>query len=101
GARGVPAVLAETILQQFGCTLVILGRTDPNALPAELLSLDDKDFARFESEFYRRELALGAGARVPELRQRYESYRCSHEAAANLRLLQSLSGRVKYLRVDI
>ena len=29
GARGITAVLAEAVLRRFGCTLVLLGRTDP------------------------------------------------------------------------
>jgi acyl transferase domain-containing protein/NAD(P)-dependent dehydrogenase (short-subunit alcohol dehydrogenase family)/acyl-CoA thioesterase FadM len=101
GARGITAVLVEALLRRFGCTLVILGRTDPDAVPADLMALDDEAFERFEPEYYRRELARGAGVRMPELKVRYESYRSAREAAANLRLLRSLPGRVIYLRADV
>jgi NAD(P)-dependent dehydrogenase (short-subunit alcohol dehydrogenase family) len=101
GARGITAVLSEALLRRFGCTLVVLGRTDPAAVPADLLALDDDAFEKFEPEFYRRELARGQGARMPELKRRYDSFRSAREAAANLRLLQSLPGKVKYLRADV
>jgi acyl transferase domain-containing protein/NAD(P)-dependent dehydrogenase (short-subunit alcohol dehydrogenase family)/acyl-CoA thioesterase FadM len=101
GARGITAVLAEVLLRRFGCTVLLLGRTDPDAVPAELRTLDDDAFERFEPEFYRRELAKGPGARMPELKQRYAGYRSAREAAENLRMLASLPGKVKYLRADI
>jgi acyl transferase domain-containing protein/NAD(P)-dependent dehydrogenase (short-subunit alcohol dehydrogenase family)/acyl-CoA thioesterase FadM len=101
GARGITAVLAEALLSRFACTLVLLGRTDPEAVPLELLSLDEEGFERFEPEFYQRELAKEQGARMPELKQRYDGYRSAREAAVNLRRLRTLSKKVSYLRVDV
>jgi NAD(P)-dependent dehydrogenase (short-subunit alcohol dehydrogenase family) len=101
GARGITAILAEAVLRRFGCTLVLVGRTDPEAVPGDLLSLDDDAFERFEAEFYSRELATGRGARMGDLKKQYDSYRSAREAAANIRRLRTLPGSVKYLRADI
>jgi acyl transferase domain-containing protein/NAD(P)-dependent dehydrogenase (short-subunit alcohol dehydrogenase family)/acyl-CoA thioesterase FadM len=101
GARGITAVLAEAVLRCFGCTVTVLGRTDPDAVPPEFLSLDDETFERTEPEFYKKQLALSPGARVPELKRRYDQYRSGREVAANLQRLCSLPGRVKYLRADV
>jgi NAD(P)-dependent dehydrogenase (short-subunit alcohol dehydrogenase family) len=85
GARGITAVLAEALLCRFACTIVLVGRVDPDSVPLEIQSLDDAGFEGFEAEFYRRELALNPASRMPELKQRYAGYRSAREAAATLR----------------
>ena len=88
------------MLRRFGCTLVLLGRTDPDAVPAELLALDDDAFEANESAFYSQELGKGTGARLPGLKQRYDGYRSAREVNDNLRML-CVPGKVVYLRADV
>jgi hypothetical protein len=71
GGRGITAALAETLLRRFGCTLVLLGRTDPQSLPTDMRRLDAEELERFEPEFYRRELARNPAQRMPELKKRF------------------------------
>src|SRR5207247_3497329 len=101
GARGVTAVLAEELLHRFGCTLVLLGRTDPTELPADLRAMDAETFARHEPVYYREELARRPGARIPELKARYEQCRAAREVNDTLARLGALPGRVKYLCADV
>ncbi len=100
GARGVTAVLVEALLESFGCTAVLLGRSDPEAVPADLRSLDDDAFAAREPAFYEAEMARG-GARLPELKARWEGYRAAREVAAILGRLASRGGHVVYRRCDV
>jgi NAD(P)-dependent dehydrogenase (short-subunit alcohol dehydrogenase family) len=100
GARGVTAVLVEALLESYGCTAVLLGRSDPAAVPAELAALDEAAFDAREPAFYESELAQGR-ARLPELRARWRSYRASREVVSTLRGLAGRGGRVTYLRCDV
>ena len=100
GARGVTAVLVEALLESYGCTAVLLGRSDPAAVPAELAALDDAAFDAREPAFYESELAQARG-RLPELRARWRSYRASREVTATLRGLAGRGGKVGYRRCDV
>ena len=100
GARGVTAVLVEALLESFGCTAVLLGRSDPDSVPASLRSLDDAAFAAREPAFYEAEMAR-SGARLPELKARWEGYRAAREVAAVLARLASRGGQIAYRRCDV
>jgi malonyl CoA-acyl carrier protein transacylase/acyl-CoA thioesterase FadM len=99
GARGVTAVLVEALLESYGCTAVLLGRTDPGAVPAELAALDDAAFDAREPAFYEAELARGD--RLPALKGRWQGYRAAREVAATLLSLGSRGGHVTYQRCDV
>src|SRR5207249_2312719 len=46
--RGVTAVLAEQLLRQFACTIVAVGRTDPESVPARLRAMTEAEFRAYE-----------------------------------------------------
>jgi malonyl CoA-acyl carrier protein transacylase/NAD(P)-dependent dehydrogenase (short-subunit alcohol dehydrogenase family)/acyl-CoA thioesterase FadM len=100
GARGVTAVLVEALLESHGVTAVLLGRSDPAAVPADLAALDEAAFDAREPAFYEAELARGQ-ARLPELKARWRAYRASREVAATLRSLSARGGHVRYVRCDV
>jgi acyl transferase domain-containing protein/NAD(P)-dependent dehydrogenase (short-subunit alcohol dehydrogenase family) len=101
GARGVTAVLAEELLERFGCTVVALGRTDAAALPPELAALDESELAEGESRFYRDELARDATQRIPDLKRRFAAHQAAHELATVTRRLAALPGRFEYKTLDL
>jgi malonyl CoA-acyl carrier protein transacylase/acyl-CoA thioesterase FadM len=100
GARGVTAVLVEALLESHGSTAVLLGRSDPAAVPADLAALDEAAFDARESSFYEVELARG-DARLPELKSRWQGYRAAREVGETLRRLASRGGHVAYRRCDV
>ena len=101
GARGVTAVLVESLRREYGCTVALIGRTDPAACPADLRAMDDDAFDQFEPEFYRRELTREPGRRLPALKRVWSDYRAAREVATTLQVLDQLPGRSLYLRADI
>jgi acyl transferase domain-containing protein/NAD(P)-dependent dehydrogenase (short-subunit alcohol dehydrogenase family)/acyl-CoA thioesterase FadM len=99
GARGVTAVLVEAALERGG-TAVLLGRSDPAAVPPDLLGLDDAAFAAREPAFYEAETARGR--RLPELRAQWQAWAAGRDVAANVARLAALPGaRVSYRRCDV
>ena len=59
------AVLVEALLESYGCTAVLLGRSDPAAVPAELAALDDARLRRDKPAFYEAELSREAERGCP------------------------------------
>jgi acyl transferase domain-containing protein/NAD(P)-dependent dehydrogenase (short-subunit alcohol dehydrogenase family)/acyl-CoA thioesterase FadM len=99
GARGVTAVLVEALLE-VGDTAILLGRSDPEALPPSLRELDDAAFVAREPGFYEEELSRGG--RLPALKKLWQSYAASREVALNLKALESRNnGRVFYRICDV
>jgi acyl transferase domain-containing protein/NAD(P)-dependent dehydrogenase (short-subunit alcohol dehydrogenase family) len=101
GGRGVTAVMAEELLNRFGCTVVAVGRTDPASAPPELLQMDSAQLAAFEQEFYRRELAKGGGKKITQLKELFRSYQAAQEVHEVVRRLSTLPGRFEYIRADM
>ncbi len=101
GGRGVTAVLAEYLLQAYGCTVIALGRTDPDFVPASLRELDEEAFTAYESQFYRDQLKTDRSKKIPELKKLYERYQASHELCRVIQRCKSLPGRFEYIRCDI
>lgn len=101
GGRGVTAVLVESMLESIGCTVVLLGRTDLSAIPATVLAMDDPTFRDYETLFYREQMTLQPGVRLPELRQRYQALAAARELQTILNQLGKLRGTVIYRAVDI
>lgn len=98
--RGVTAVLAEYLVEQ-GCTVVALGRTDPNDLPEHLRQLDEVGFQEYESQFYKEQLAGDRTKKMPELKRLYERYQASNELASVMRRTSAAAGKYEYLQCDI
>ncbi|NMO17500.1 SDR family NAD(P)-dependent oxidoreductase [Pyxidicoccus fallax] len=101
GGRGVTAVLAGALLKRYGCTVVLVGRSDPAEAPEQVLQARDEDLPQVEREFYATELARTPGVRMPELRKRFERYLAARELRATLDGLARLPGRMLYRAVDV
>lgn len=101
GGRGVTAVLAGALLKRYGCTIVLVGRSDPAEAPESVLQARDEDLPRVEREFYATELAGNPAARMPELRKRFERYLAARELRATLDGLAKLPGKMVYRAADV
>jgi acyl transferase domain-containing protein/NAD(P)-dependent dehydrogenase (short-subunit alcohol dehydrogenase family) len=101
GGRGVTAVLAEWMVQQGPCTVIALGRTDPDDLPEELRHLTPDEFLAGETAFYVRERTRDATKKMPELKRLYERYQASHEVASVMARTRRAAGTYRYEQCDI
>lgn len=101
GARGVTAVLAEELLEKFGCRVIALGRSDPSSMPEEVRTMDEQAFKDYEPQFYKDELARNKGKKMGELKREYLAYRAANEVCQVTKRLQAISGNYEYLSVDI
>ncbi|AKF82981.1 polyketide synthase [Myxococcus fulvus 124B02] len=101
GGRGVTAVLAGALLKRYGCTVVLLGRSDPEAAPERILVATDEQLPALEREFYAQELASKWGVRMPELRARFERHLAARELRSTLMGLARLPGRTVYRVADV
>ena len=101
GGRGVTAVLVEELLRIHGCSVILLGRTDLSTFPAHFLSMDKDEFDRYETEFYRAEIARTPGTRIGDLKRRYEHIRNAREVRDTVSTLSRLPGKVEYIPIDI
>jgi acyl transferase domain-containing protein/acyl-CoA thioesterase FadM len=95
GARGVTAVLVEALLRRYGCTIVALGRSVPEAPPA------DSGTEAAERRFYAEALAADPTLRPPTLRARFARREAAWEAWRECERLAALPGRFVYHAVDI
>lgn len=101
GARGVTAVLAEALLERFGCRVVLLGRSAPEQVAPHLLAMSDAEFAAYEVDYLTRMQAAQPHTRLGEARQRYQAILAAREAHLNLLQLKSLPGLAEYHAVDV
>jgi acyl transferase domain-containing protein/NAD(P)-dependent dehydrogenase (short-subunit alcohol dehydrogenase family) len=95
GARGVTAVLVESLLRDYGCTVVALGRSQLEPGP------DCFDSAEVEREYYAKFIADNPQASPPEMKQSFESARARWEAKRKMDELAGVGGWVRYLTVDV
>jgi acyl transferase domain-containing protein/NAD(P)-dependent dehydrogenase (short-subunit alcohol dehydrogenase family) len=101
GGRGVTAVLTEELLTRFGCTVVALGRTNPDLAPVHILRMNATELGAHEQEFYKSELAKGGGIKITELKNRFRSYQAAQEVNELVQSLSALPGRFEYISGDI
>jgi NAD(P)-dependent dehydrogenase (short-subunit alcohol dehydrogenase family) len=101
GGRGVTALMAEELLQRFGCTVVLLGRTDPSSMPRDVLDMDAQRFKAYEPEFYRETAARDRTVKPAAMRRQYQSFAAGREIDGVMRRLAALPGRVEYVAVDV
>lgn len=101
GGRGVTAVLAEELLNRFGCTVIALGRTDIASAPDAILNMDQESFRRYEPQYYMDELAKDKTKKIVELKRQYLAYQAINEVSQTIMRLQTLPGRFEYLCMDI
>ena len=93
GAQGVTAVLMESILKKYQCTVIAIGRSKPEAGP-----LDHEDC---EGMFYENFLRQNPSADGAEMKRAYQTARRSWETHATIQRLQSLGGRFEYIAADV
>jgi NAD(P)-dependent dehydrogenase (short-subunit alcohol dehydrogenase family) len=101
GGRGVTAVLAEELLNRFGCTVIALGRTDPASAPPHILAMDEAQLVEYESQFYKEQIARGTGKKIIELKKEYKNYQSVLEVNQTVRRLSALPGRFEYVSADL
>ncbi|KAA0578807.1 SDR family oxidoreductase [Azospirillum sp. B21] len=98
GARGVTAVALEQLSRRVRPTLVILGRSDPNAAPVLPGMAEDAD----ESAIRRAVIAgPGAGRQPREIEAMVKAILSASEARATIRRLEAAGARVRYCRADV
>lgn len=95
GARGVTAVMAEAVLEDIGCTVVALGRSELEAPPADL------EDSELEAIFYRRFAEENPEATGAEAKRAYEKAFARWEAHKTAKQLAALPGQFEYLKADI
>jgi malonyl CoA-acyl carrier protein transacylase/NAD(P)-dependent dehydrogenase (short-subunit alcohol dehydrogenase family)/acyl-CoA thioesterase FadM len=93
GAQGVTAVLMESILRKYQCTVVAIGRSKPEAGP-----LDHEDC---EGIFYEDYLRQNPNADGAGMKRAYQRARRSWETHATIERLQSLGGHFEYIAADV
>jgi 3-oxoacyl-(acyl-carrier-protein) synthase/NAD(P)-dependent dehydrogenase (short-subunit alcohol dehydrogenase family) len=101
GGRGVTAVLAEELLNRFGCTVIALGRTDPSAAPPYILAMDEGQLVQHEAQFYKEQLAQGTGKKIIELKKEFKRYQSVLEVSLGVRAMSALPGRFEYISTDL
>jgi 3-oxoacyl-(acyl-carrier-protein) synthase/malonyl CoA-acyl carrier protein transacylase/NAD(P)-dependent dehydrogenase (short-subunit alcohol dehydrogenase family) len=101
GGRGVTAVLAEELLNRFGCTVIALGRTDPSSIPPYILAMDEVQLFNYEQQFYKEQIALGTGKKITELKKDFKNYQSALEVSETVRRLSALPGRFEYISADL
>lgn len=101
GARGVTAVMAEELLCRFGCTVVAVGRTDPDDIPDALAAMAEEELAAYEASFYREEMARDPAQKITGLKRRFAEYQAVRELRGTLERLGRLPGRFEYRRLDL
>ena len=101
GAKGVTAVLAEEMLERFGCTVIAVGRTELSNVPADILAMSETELREYESTFYRQEMGRDPSQKIPQLRRRYQSLLGAWELATTLERLRAKPGRFEYRSADI
>ena len=95
GARGVTALMAESLLENFGCRVVAFGRSALEKGPA---NYDSEDAER---EYYARFISENSGVSPPEMKKSFESAHARWEACATIERLAQQYGDVEYMPVDV
>lgn len=95
GARGVTAVMVESLLEDFGCKVVAIGRSELEPPPSDL---NDPEL---ESAFYDRYANANPDASGVEMKRAYQSAYARWEAYETIRELAASNRSVEYLAADI
>ncbi|MEO5729678.1 MAG: SDR family NAD(P)-dependent oxidoreductase, partial [Byssovorax sp.] len=101
GARGITALLAEGLLERFGCHAVLLGRSRLEDAPSRTLAMTDAELDAYERDFYAEALRADRGLRMAVLRERYARVRAAREVHHVLSRLRARGGSIDYHAVDV
>lgn len=94
GARGVTALLLETLIREYGCTCIALGRSSLEPYPA------NDDDANVEERFYREFSQSHPHVSVLEMKSTYQSSKACWEAHRTIENLAAL-GNIEYIQADV
>ncbi len=95
GARGVTAVMVESLLRDYGCTVIALGRSPLEPGP------EVPEAASVESEFYSKFMAEFPHATAIQMKQQFKKSQAAWEAHRRLTEFAGLPGRVRYVAIDV
>ena len=95
GARGVTAVLVESLLRDYGCTVVALGRSQLERGPASF------DSPEVERDYYKRFIAENPEASAHEMKRSFAAASACWEAYETMDKLAQMDGRARYMAVDV
>ena len=95
GARGVTALMLESLAEQFGCRIIAFGRSPLERGP-DHLSADDA-----ESQFYARFVEEHPGKNASEMKRAFAKAQARWEADRTIRNLNTINGTVEYMQVDV
>lgn len=99
GARGITAQCVIGMARRFGCSFILLGRTQTAPLPAWFSpELDD---GALKQRIAQEIAARGERATPPLIQREFRSIRASQEIAATLEAVQAGGGRALYLSADV
>ena len=95
GARGVTAVMLESIAERHACRVFAFGRSPLERGP-DGLSLEEQ-----ESWFYDRYLKENPDSKPANMKWAFEKAQARWEAESTIRHLNNVGGSVEYLQVDV
>lgn len=95
GAKGVTAVMLDSLLCEVPCTAIAIGRSPLEAGP------DNFDTAEVEQTYYARFLRENPSSSAIEMRRSFEAARGRWEAHQTVEQLASRGGQVEYMVADV
>jgi acyl-CoA thioesterase FadM/NAD(P)-dependent dehydrogenase (short-subunit alcohol dehydrogenase family) len=103
GARGIAVTALTDLARRHRPVLWLLGRSDPDSVPPEIIDAANGDEARLRAAFIARGAARKPRPAIGELNRTFDRHWRARASAANLRQLRSLCGpdRVHYLQCDV
>jgi NAD(P)-dependent dehydrogenase (short-subunit alcohol dehydrogenase family) len=101
GGRGVVAEVVRQLAEQFNPSIYITGRTPLPTGQEPWLEMSEVSFLAWRATFFAAERARDPNLKVPQLEQRYESFKRIRELHRNLRVFKDLGARVHYRVCDV
>lgn len=103
GARGIAVTALTDLARRHRPVLWLLGRSDPDSVPPEIIVAAEGDEARLRAAFIARGAARTPRPAIGDLNRTFDRHWRARASAANLRQLRSLCGqdRVHYLQCDV
>ncbi len=95
GAHGVTAVLMDSLLRDYQCTVIAIGRSSLEAGPV------DPNGAQAERNFYERFVRDHPDASAYEMKKSFELTRARWEAHQTMQQLSLLGGKAEYIVADV
>ncbi|MEZ6153993.1 MAG: SDR family oxidoreductase [Pirellulaceae bacterium] len=95
GAKGVTAVMLDSLLCDAQCTAIAIGRSPLEAGP------ENFDSAEVEQAYYARFMRENAKRSAIEMRKNFDASRGRWEAYQTIQQLASRGGRVEYMVADV